>query len=186
MHTWLAVKDIDAPEYEIYEVLGWRGWRGASVVSKSRRTPDTYWYGSRPWLLLDVRGDEASRLIPSIRSAVNEYPFADRYEIWPGPNSNTFTAFIVRSVEGLNVQLPVTAVGKDYLPSGVFARTPSGSGFQLSFHGVFGITLALDEGLEFNLLGLSFGIDFLHPALKLPGIGRIGFASITIAPTPAA
>jgi hypothetical protein len=25
-----------------------------------------------------------------------------------------------------------------------------------------------------NLLGLCFGVDFLRPALKFPGIGRIG------------
>jgi hypothetical protein len=30
------------------------------------------------------------------------------------------------------------------------------------------------EGVEINLLGLNFGFDFLRPALKLPGVGRIG------------
>jgi hypothetical protein len=34
--------------------------------------------------------------------------------------------------------------------------------------------LALEEGLEVNLLGLTFGLDINPPALKLPGIGRIG------------
>ena len=33
---------------------------------------------------------------------------------------------------------------------------------------------AREEGLEVNVLGLSFGIDPLTPAIKLPGIGRIG------------
>ncbi|BBI50557.1 hypothetical protein HORIV_29780 [Vreelandella olivaria] len=51
---------------------------------------------------------------------------------------------------------------------------PSGTGYQLSFGGVAGIMLALEEGLELNLLGLSFGIDVMRPALKLPGIGRLG------------
>ena len=37
-----------------------------------------------------------------------------------------------------------------------------------------GITLARREGVEINLLGLCFGVDFLRPALKLPGIDRIG------------
>jgi hypothetical protein len=32
------------------------------------------------------------------------------------------------------------------------------------------------EGIEVNLLGLNFGIDFKSPALKLPGIGRLGLA----------
>ena len=28
--------------------------------------------------------------------------------------------------------------------------------------------------MEFNLLGLSFGVDVLRPALRLPAIGRLG------------
>ena len=40
--------------------------------------------------------------------------------------------------------------------------------------GLLGLTLAVDEGLELNLLGLVFGIDPLDLAIKLPGIGRIG------------
>jgi len=34
--------------------------------------------------------------------------------------------------------------------------------------------MARDEGIELNLLGLSLGIDFSRPALKLPFIGRLG------------
>jgi hypothetical protein len=33
----------------------------------------------------------------------------------------------------------------------------------------------LEEGLEFNVAGLSFGMDVKRPALKLPFIGRLGF-----------
>jgi hypothetical protein len=41
---------------------------------------------------------------------------------------------------------------------------------------VAGVTLAVAEGLELNLLGLVVGIDFARPALKLPGLGRLGAA----------
>jgi hypothetical protein len=34
--------------------------------------------------------------------------------------------------------------------------------------------MAREEGVEFNLLGLNFGIDFIKPAFKLPFIGRLG------------
>ena len=30
------------------------------------------------------------------------------------------------------------------------------------------------EGFEVNLLGLVAGLDLRHPAVKLPGFGRIG------------
>jgi hypothetical protein len=31
-----------------------------------------------------------------------------------------------------------------------------------------------EEGVEVNLLGLTFGIDLNGPALKLPIVGRVG------------
>jgi len=39
--------------------------------------------------------------------------------------------------------------------------------------GLLGVAVGKDEGLEVNLLGLTVGVDVLHPALKLPGIGRL-------------
>ena len=30
------------------------------------------------------------------------------------------------------------------------------------------------EGVELNLLGLTFGLDVRQPALKLPAVGRLG------------
>jgi hypothetical protein len=40
--------------------------------------------------------------------------------------------------------------------------------------GLLGVSMAREEGIEFNLLGSNFGIDFVKPALKLPFIGRVG------------
>jgi hypothetical protein len=144
------------------------------VVSVGRRAPDGRWFGATPDLLFDMRGEQASALIGPIRDAVRDYPFPRRYEVWPGPNSNTFVAYVTRQVPGMNVEFPVTAIGKDYLPGAIFARATSGSGYQVSLKGLLGVIASVDEGIEFNVLGLSFGIDFLNPALKLPGIGRIG------------
>ena len=56
----------------------------------------------------------------------------------------------------------------------MFAAAPSGSGFQISLFGLAGILLAIDEGIEVNILGLNIGIDAVVPALKLPAIGRLG------------
>lgn len=176
VHTWIAVKERDAPAYEVFEVLGWRARYGGSAVRTSSRAPDMRWFGSEPEVLLDLRGEAAAKLIEPIRGAVRGYPFEQRYEIWPGPNSNTFVAHVVREVPGLEVELPVTAVGKDYRPGLWFGAAASGTGYQFGAGGLLGVTAALDEGLEFNILGLSFGIDFLQPALKLPGIGRIGMS----------
>ena len=81
---------------------------------------------------------------------------------------------MARAVPELRVDLPPTAIGKDYLPGGALvAGTPSGTGYQVSLFGLVGVLVAVEEGLEINLLGLSFGIDPLDLALKLPMAGRI-------------
>jgi hypothetical protein len=53
-------------------------------------------------------------------------------------------------------------------------KRPSGTGGQLSLFGVAGVAVGIREGLEVNLLGLTFGIDPASLSLKLPLIGRIG------------
>ena len=80
---------------------------------------------------------------------------------------------MARNVPGMALDLPPTAIGKDYLGEDIFASAPSGSGFQVSLFGLLGVMAAVEEGLEINLLGLTFGIDPKDLALKLPGIGRL-------------
>jgi hypothetical protein len=48
------------------------------------------------------------------------------------------------------------------------------NGVSVSLYGVLGVLLAMHEGIELNLLGLSFGVDVGAPGIKLPGVGRIG------------
>ena len=94
--------------------------------------------------------------------------------MWPGPNSNTFTAWVARAVPELEVDLPPTAIGKDYSGAKLLASAPSGRGVQLSLFGLAGLTASSVEGFEVNLLGLTFGLNPFDPALKLPFVGRLG------------
>jgi Protein of unknown function (DUF3750) len=175
VHSWISVKPSGAPAYTRYEVVGWGVRRGYPAVRLNRHVADGYWAGNRPQLLVDLRGEGVDALIEQVEAAIAAYPHADVYRLWPGPNSNTFVAHVGRSVPRLRLELPPTAVGKDYLPNGgLLARAPSGTGYQLSLLGLLGVTLALEEGVELNLLGLTVGVDLLDPALKLPGLGRIG------------
>ena len=175
MHTWIAVKPTNAPRFTRYEVIGFGVSEGAPAVRIDRSGPDNYWFGAEPEVILDRRGPGVDALIEKIRAAVGAYPYPHSYRAWPGPNSNTFTAFVARAVPELGLDLPSNAIGKDYLPNGsLFAAAPSGTGYQLSVFGLAGVLAARQEGLELNLLGLTFGLDISSPGIKLPGIGRIG------------
>ncbi|MCK9259623.1 MAG: DUF3750 domain-containing protein [Azoarcus sp.] len=176
VHTWIAAKPGGAADYTRFEVMGFGVSRGRQAVRVHQGIPDGYWFGSAPELLRDVRGGaEVDALIARLHEAAARYPHANEYRIWPGPNSNTFIAYLGREVPELRLELPPTAIGKDYLPEGAFFDTaPSGSGGQLSLFGLLGITVAAEEGLELSLLGLSLGVDAWPPAIKLPGIGRVG------------
>jgi hypothetical protein len=174
VHTWVAVKPEGAPNYTVYEVIGWRLRWEESVLAIRNRAPDERWFGSTPMLLADRRGPGAAQLVDRIDKAARGYPYAAQYTMWPGPNSNTFTAWIGRAVPELGIDMPPTAIGKDYLGDRFLARAPSGSGIQISFFGLLGFTASGIEGFELNVLGLSFGLDPFSPAIKLPLIGRVG------------
>lgn len=172
VHTWIAVKPEGAARYDRWDVVGWGGGR---VIRHNYDGADHKWYGREPEVLLDMRGDRAAALIPEIRAAVETYPWAETYRSFPGPNSNTFTAHVARQVTGLGLDLPPTAIGKDFRPiSAPLGNAPSGGGFQVSLLGLAGLIVAPEEGIEVNLLGLGLGVDFAEPALRLPGIGRVG------------
>jgi hypothetical protein len=175
VHTWIATKPEQAPEFSVHQVIGWRLWRNLPTVASAPGIADAHWFGSRPEVVAELRGADAAKAIAEIEKAVAEYPYTQRYRLWPGPNSNTFTAYVARRVPELRLDLPVTAIGKDFPVDGFLTPAPSGTGYQISLYGLLGVLLARDEGVELNLFGLSFGIDPYPPALKLPFIGRVGF-----------
>jgi len=176
VHTWLAVKPAHAAHYTRYEVIGWRLYRGLSPVSiSSERAPDAQWFGADPWLLRDLQGAVAEDIIAALPDVVAAYPYPQSYRAWPGPNSNTFTAYLGRQLPQLRLTLPAHAVGKDFINGGVaLTRSPGGRGLQLSLAGLLGLIVGLDEGVEVNVLALNVGVDPSGPAISLPGLGRLG------------
>jgi len=175
VHTWVAVKPAEAEEWTVYEVVGWRLRWAQSAIVVHTRPPDARWFGSVPELYVDRRGPGVDALIERIDKAARAYPYGAEYRAWPGPNSNTFTAWIARAVPELELDLPATAIGKDYLGSSIVGAAPSGSGVQLSLGGVLGVAMSAVDGLEFNVLGLNFGIS--PNGVKLPMVGRVGGSS---------
>lgn len=115
VHTWLAVKPMDSELYQVYEVVGWGVDQGRPALRQfETATPDRYWYGAKPYKVLSITGDKAQQLIPKITTAAAEYPWANEYRLFPGPNSNTFPAWIGKQVPELELEMPFSAIGSGY------------------------------------------------------------------------
>jgi hypothetical protein len=94
----------------------------------------------------------------------------------PGPNSNTFVAYVDRAC-ALGIELPATAIGRDYVGPIGADLTEGRTGIQLGSFPL-GLRLGLREGVEVHLFGLPLGVHFWPPGINLPvNPGRIGFAS---------
>jgi hypothetical protein len=172
-HSWIVLKREGARTWERYDVVGW-----GTPVRLNGWAADGRWYGDIPHIVADVRGAQAAALIPKVEAAVKDYRYAHAgdYRMWPGPNSNTFVATILRAVPELGAALPPNAIGKDFRDEGFyFGLTDSRTGIELNLGGLFGIKLGWIEGVEVNVLGLVAGLDLRQPALKLPAFGRVGF-----------
>jgi hypothetical protein len=114
IHTWIAAKHSGEQSYTVYEVIGWRKMRGLPVVRIEKDLPDRFWFGERPRLLKDHRGEGVDALIMEVDRAAHSYPWPEYYRAFPGPNSNTFTAWIARQVPALGLDLPFSAIGSGY------------------------------------------------------------------------
>ena len=170
VHSWIVFKPANATRWTRYDVVGW-----GNPVRVNNWPVDGRWYGNMPRVIADVSGVEAERLIPRIEATVKAYTYARAgdYSVWPGPNSNSFVAAILRAVPELGT-LPPNAIGRDYRPGFYAGLTDSGTGIELNANGYASLKAGWVEGIEVNLLGLVAGLDLRHPALKLPGFGRIG------------
>jgi len=182
VHSWIVFKRENARSWTRYDVVGW-----GDPVRLNGWAPDGRWYGTAPTIVADVKGDEARALIPKIEAAVRDYRYAHDgdYRLWPGPNSNTFVATVLRAAPEMKAILPPNAIGRDYRPDPYAGLSDSGTGIEANLWGVLGVKLGWIEGVEVNFLGLVAGLDLRQPALKLPGFGRIGFPAITASAEPA-
>jgi hypothetical protein len=174
VHTWIATKPANAKAYTVYQVVGWRKFRGMAPLMIEEEVPDRNWFAQVPSVLVELRGDKAAKVIPEIQAAAKSYPYPNDYTLWPGPNSNTFTAYVLRVIPELHIELPANAVGKDYLPNGkLLSPAVSHTGYQFSVFGVAGMTFAKEEGLEINFLGMVYGLNPFKLSFKLPAIGEV-------------
>jgi hypothetical protein len=182
VHSWVVLKPENARSWRRYDVVGW-----GNPVRINGWAPDGLWFGNKPQVVLDLQGAAATNAIPKIEAAIKSYNYvnAGDYRIWPGPNSNTFVATVLRAIPEAGTILPANAVGRDFRPLPYVGLTDSRTGIEASLWGVIGIKVGWVEGVEMNFLGLVAGLDLRNPGVKLPGFGRIGLPQQTATAAPA-
>jgi hypothetical protein len=171
VHSWIVLKRPGESQYERWDKVGW-----GMPVRRNSRAADGFWYSNAPVVVKSARGAPAAALLPQFERAIAEYPFAHAggYRIWPGPNSNSFVAHVLRAVPEFGAVLPPNAVGRDFRPGIVaFDRAPDWSDVHLTFGGVLGVAVGRFSGIELHLAGLVAGVDFARPAIKVPALGTV-------------
>jgi len=173
-HCWIVVKAAGAAGYTRYDYTAWGG-----PIRVNAFPPDGRWFGAEPRVIFAADGDAAAAMIPQIIAAVESYPWRHYgdYRVFPGPNSNSFVAAVIDAVPGLHAALPPTAIGKDY-PYDLRPVRWTGNGIVLSLRGYAGLRIGWVDGFEIHLLGAVIGLDWRHLAVKLPGIGRVGWREV--------
>ncbi|WGH79843.1 DUF3750 domain-containing protein [Jannaschia ovalis] len=173
VHSWIVHKRAGAARWTRHDVVGW-----GRPVRRDAYAADARWYSNLPQVIGAADGSAAATLIPRLEAAIAAYPFAgsDAYRIFPGPNSNTFTAHLLRELPELGVTLPPHAVGRDFLGEGPQLVLDEGGDLHASISGLAGFTVGPRAGVELHLLGQAVGLDIMRPALKLPAIGRLGLS----------
>jgi len=177
VHSWIVVKPAKGTNWTRYDVVGW-----GNPIRTNGWAPDGRWRGNDPVVSTDIRGVEAEALIPKIEAAVKDYQWrnAGDYRAWPGPNSNTFVANILRAIPEISASLPANAIGRDFRPEFYLGLTDSRTGVELNLWGYAGFKLGWIEGIELNFLSLVTGFDFRGLALKIPAYGNVGLSPIDI------
>ena len=171
LHSWIVTKTKASGEYNRYEVVGW-----GRPVRVNAYAADGKWYSNITQVVATISGERAALLIPKIEEAVGRYPFAHPggYQVWPGPNSNSFVGHVLNEVPELGFAPPAAAVGRNYLTENQFFNIdPDWMDLQVNMFGYGGFAIGRRHGFELHFMGLVAGFDVLNPAVKIPGFGRL-------------
>lgn len=171
VHSWIVTKGPGAGAYVRTDKVGW-----GSPIRRDAYAADGSWYSNRPVIVHAVTGLAAEALIPKVEAAISAYPYSKQgdYHIWPGPNSNSFVAFVVKTVPELGANMPPNAVGRDYDKRWLAVDWyPQSWDLHVTLKGLLGFSLGWSSGVELQFMGLVAGVDIAHPAILIPAFGRV-------------
>jgi hypothetical protein len=113
VHHWFVVFDGD-------ECHRWEVWQTKNAggtcfghVHRDLKAPDAGVGGGQARLAAEWHGEAAGKIARVLKD-VQRYPYCGRYRYWPGPNSNTYVAWVLREA-GVRHRLARRAIGKGYL-----------------------------------------------------------------------
>lgn len=170
LHSWIVTKKAGSASYNRYDKVGW-----GTPIRRNSRPADGRWYSNEPFIVHSLRGEAAAGVIPKVEAAIASYPFSKPgdYHVWPGPNSNSFVAHVLRAVPELGATMPPNATGRDFAAGlGEIGWSSATGDFHATLHGLAGLSVGATSGLELHFMGLVAGIDVARPALKIPAYGR--------------
>lgn len=172
VHYWFAVYDAEKMAWTRWEV--WQNPHQVPTswghVHQNLMRVDSGVGGGPCQVAKEWRGQDAQAII-AVLNKPEAYPHQKTYRAWPGPNSNTYAAWVLAQAR-VPMDLQPMAIGKDYRGLVGGGVSPTRTGVQGETP-LVGLTLGLKDGVELHLLCLTFGLDFDHPALKTP-FGRLG------------
>jgi hypothetical protein len=108
VHCWFVVAG------ERWEVWQTKNAGGTCIghVHRGLKPPEDGVGGGPSHVVARWEGDAAQR-IAAVLNQVEKYPYRERYRSWPGPNSNTFVAWVLREAR-VEHRLPWRALGRNY------------------------------------------------------------------------
>lgn len=113
VHYWFVVEEGgERHRWEVWQSAD-AGGRSAGHLHQDLKAPEADVGGGPSRVEAEWRGDEATRIAAVLSRCASDYPFCGRYFAWPGPNSNTFVAWVLARA-GIEHRLGWRGHGRNY------------------------------------------------------------------------
>ncbi len=123
VHTWVVLEspDFGVKRYDIHKfsnkktgsylyINAQKPTEGMSLFIIPRKFFSEKKFASKK--IFEMKGEVAKEIVETIENAISSYPFLRKYHLYPGPNSNTFTRWVLNLNQSTRVvKLPLNAFG---------------------------------------------------------------------------
>ena len=111
-HYWFVVTDEQGcHRWEVWQTKNAGGSCIGHVHCDLKRPQDGV--GGGPSRVAAQWSGEPALRIARVLAEVESYPYCETYRYWPGPNSNTFVAWVLRQA-GIDEALDPRGIGRNY------------------------------------------------------------------------